>query len=61
LFVLLVNIDYDNSVVSGTVIQKKDLMDDVICVNQLDTDSFLISYKSMYSILMNSITIHKIK
>lgn len=61
MFVLLVNIDYDNSVVSGTVIQKKDLMDDVICVNQLDTDSFLISYKSMYSILMNSITIHKIK
>lgn len=45
---------FDHFTIAGTVIQRRDLMD-VICVSQMDTDSFLICYKSMYiySFLVN--------
>lgn len=38
-------------IVVGTVIQRRDIMD-VVCVCQLDTDSFLICYKSMYNCIL---------
>lgn len=36
-----------NAIIAGTVVQRRDIMD-VVCVCQLDTDSFLICYKSMF-------------